>query len=68
MSFFWKLITVFSSIEEEIEEVPDFDSFGSLIANNDDGFKEVKRGLRMATQKLKNIKKNFGRSQLKQQN
>merc|ERR1711963_998821 len=38
-----------------IEEVPDFDYLGSLIANNGDGFKEIKRRLGMATRKLKNM-------------
>ena len=40
-----------------IEEVPDFDYLGSLIANNGDGFKEIKRRLGMATRKLKNMTK-----------
>ena len=41
--------------DELIEEVLDFDYLGSLIANNGDGFKEIKRRLGMATKKLKNM-------------
>ena len=48
-----------------IEEVLDY--LGSLIENNGDGFKEIKRRLGMATRKLKNMK-NYGRGQLNPQN
>ena len=41
---------------EQIEEVSDFDYLGSLIANNGDGMKEIKRRLGMATNKLKTMK------------
>ena len=40
-----------------IEEVPDFDYLGSLLTNNGDGFKEIKRRLGMATKKLKTMTK-----------
>ena len=40
-----------------IEEVPDFDYLGSLITNNGDGIKEVKRRLGMATKKLTKMKR-----------
>ena len=40
-----------------IEEVPDFDYLGSLITNNGDGIKEVKRRLGMATKKLSKMKR-----------
>ena len=40
-----------------IEEVNDFDYLGSLIAQNGDGIKEIRRRLGMATKKLKDMKK-----------
>ena len=40
-----------------IEEVPDFDYLGSLITNNGDGIKEVKRRLGRATKKLSKMKR-----------
>ena len=40
-----------------IEEVSDFDYLGSLIAQNGDGIKEIKRRLGMSTKKLKSMKK-----------
>ena len=40
-----------------IEEVLDFDYLGSLITNNGDGMKEIRRRLGMAMKKLKNMKK-----------
>ena len=40
-----------------IEEVLDFDYLGSLITNNGDGFKEIKRRLGIAGKKLKGMKK-----------
>ena len=40
-----------------IEEVPDFDYLGSLITNNGDGIKEIKRRLGMATKKLTKMKR-----------
>ena len=42
---------------DTIEEVIDFDYLGSLIAQNGDGIKEIRRRLGMATSKLKSLKK-----------
>ena len=42
---------------DTIEEVIDFDYLGSLIAQNGDGIKEIRRRLGMATKKLKDMKK-----------
>ena len=41
---------------EKIEEVNDFDYLGSLITNDGDGMKEIKRRLGMATNKLISMK------------
>ena len=47
-----------------IEEVLDFDYLSSLMTNNGDGLKEVKRRLEMAMKKLKNMKKTiYGKEQ-----
>ena len=40
-----------------VEEVTDFEYLGSLITQNGDGIKEIKRRLGIATQKLKAMKK-----------
>ena len=40
-----------------IEEVLDFDYLGSLITNNSDGMKEIRRRLGMTMKKLKNTNK-----------
>ena len=40
-----------------VEEVTDFDYLGSLITQNGDGIKEIKRRLGIATQKLKAMQK-----------
>ena len=40
-----------------IEEVPDFDYWGSIITNNRDRIKEIKRRLGIETKKLKTMKK-----------
>ena len=42
---------------DTIEEVIDFDYLGSLIAQNGDGIKEIRRRLGMASKKLKSLKK-----------
>ena len=42
---------------DKIEEVNDFDYLGSLIAQNGDCIKEIRRRLGMATNKLKSMKK-----------
>ena len=42
---------------DTIEEVIDFDYLGSLIAQNGDGIKEIRRRLGMATSKLKSLQK-----------
>ena len=42
---------------DTIEEVIDFDYLGSLIAQNGDGIKEIRRRLGMATSKLKSLEK-----------
>ena len=43
--------------EELIEEVLDFDYLGSLITNNGDGMKEIRRRLGIAMKKLKTMTK-----------
>ena len=40
---------------DTIEEVIDFDYLGSLIAQNGDGIKEIRRRLGMASKKLKSL-------------
>ena len=42
---------------DTIEEVIDFDYLGSVIAQNGDGIKEIRRRLGMAYKKLKSLKK-----------
>ena len=44
-----------------IEEVLDFDYLGSLITNNGDGMKEIRRRLGMAMKKLKRYEETFER-------
>ena len=44
-----------------IEEVLDFDYLGSLITNNGDGLKEIRRRLGMAMKKLKKYEKTLER-------
>ena len=44
-----------------IEEVLDFDYLGSLITNNGDGMKEIRRRLGMAMKKLKKYEKTLER-------
>ncbi len=46
---------------DKIEEVNNFDYLGSLITQNGDCIKEVRRRLGMATKKLKSMKKNLER-------
>ena len=41
---------------DTMEEVIDFDYLGSLIAQNGDGIKEIRRRLGMASKKLKSRK------------
>ena len=41
---------------DTIEEVIDFDYLGSVIAQNGDGIKEIRRRLGMAYKKLKSLK------------
>ena len=52
---------------EELENVNKFEYLGSMLCNNGDGIKEIKRRLNMALQKLKKLKI-YGKEQTKKQN